>query len=88
MKLIEEPKNKAVITTRFVVNGSIITFVSLDEDGDWQFFGDEDITENDAMVISIEQILKIDDTLAYIPDMRKGQSAFRLNKNSPWQIKK
>ena len=89
MKLIEEPKNKAAITTRFVVKeGSVITFVSLDEDGDWQFLGDEDVEEKDAFIISIEQILEMDKTLKNIPELQKGQSAFRINLDSPWQVKK
>jgi hypothetical protein len=39
MKINNEPENKAVITTKFVVeNNSTIVSVFYDEDGDWQFF--------------------------------------------------
>jgi hypothetical protein len=87
MKLIKESENKAVITTRFVVeNNSTITYVSYDDDGDWQFFGNEDITENDALVISIKQILDIDQSLKDIPEIQEGQNVTRNDINSPWQI--
>jgi len=86
MKLIKENENKAVITTKYIVeNQSIITSVYYDEDGDWQFLGDEDITEEDAFVVSVKQILDIDPTLKNIPEIQLGQTIVRTNKNSLWQ---
>ena len=87
MKLIREPENKAVITTKYVVeNNSTITSVHYDEDGDWQFFGNEYITEDDAVVVSVKQILNIDATLNDIPEIHRGQIAIRTNKNSLWVL--
>ena len=52
MKIIEENKNKSAITTKYVVNNnSIIVSVFYDEDGDWQFFGKEEVSEEDAIVV-------------------------------------
>lgn len=88
MKLSEEIKNKPVITTRYVMDAnSPITYVNYDEVGDWQFFGDEDITESDACVISVEQILALDDTL-YFLDLSPGQSAKRIDLDSDWHTVK
>ena len=87
MELIKEAENKAVITTKYIVeNQSTITSIYYDEDGDWQFFGDEDVTEKDAFVVSIKQILNIDPTLKNIPEIQPGQTIIRSNKNSLWQI--
>ena len=87
MKLIEENTGKTVITTKYVVNdNSPIVSVFFDEDGDWQFFSEEDVCEDDAYIVSIQQILEIDNTLANIPSLEKGQSAFRKDKNSEWEI--
>jgi len=87
MKLAEEIKNKAVITTKYVVNNnSPILSVFYDEDGDWQFFGEEEVGEEDACVISVEQILEIDKTLANMPSLSEGQSAFRSDKESLWKV--
>lgn len=88
MKLSEEVENKAVITTRYVMDAnSPITYVCCDEDGDWQFFGDEDVTESDACVISVKQILSLDDTL-HVLDLSPGQAASRIDIDSPWQTVK
>ena len=47
MKPIDETRNKAVLTTRYVVkNNSPVVTVIYDEDGDWQFLGTEEIDEN------------------------------------------
>ena len=88
MKLVEEIKNKAVITTKYVMNdNSPIVSVFYDEDGDWQFWGKEDFRIIDACVLSVQQILDIDETLALIPNLLEGQSAFRKDKNSLWEIR-
>ena len=85
MKLIDEPKNKAVITTVFVIKQhSPITYISYDDDGDWQFMGNNDVTAKDALVVSIEEILKHDKTLVNLPDLEKGESVSRKNINSQW----
>jgi hypothetical protein len=87
MKLVEEIKNKTVITTKYVVNNnSPIISVFYDEDGDWQFFGEEEVGEEDAYIVSVQQILEIDKTLANIPNLSKGQSAFRTDKKSLWEV--
>lgn len=88
MKLTDEPDNKPVITTRYVMDAnSTITYVVCDEDGDWQFFGNEDVTESDACVLSVKQILAIDNSL-YNLDLDPGQAAGRVDEDSPWQIVK
>lgn len=66
---------------------SPIIYVSYDESGDWQFFGDEDITESDTCVISVEQILALDDTLSFL-DLSPGQSAKRIDPDSDWHTVK
>jgi hypothetical protein len=87
MKLVEENKNKTVITTKYVLNNnSPIISIFYDEDGDWQFFGTEEVGEEDACIVSVQQILEIDKTLANMPSLSKGQSAFRASKESLWEV--
>lgn len=89
MKLINEEKNKAVITTKHVMRDkSPIVYVSYDEDGDWQFFGIEDITTDDAAVISVSQILALCPALSELPDMKQGTAVHRENENSEWILQK
>lgn len=89
MKLINEEKNKAVITTKHVMRDkSPIVYVSYDEDGDWQFFGIEDITTDDAAVISVSQNLALCPALSELPDMKQGTAVYRENENSEWILQK
>jgi hypothetical protein len=85
MKLNDESVNKAVITTRYVLDAnSLITYVVYDEDGDWQFFSDEDVTESDACIVSVKQILALDDSLNEL-DLKPGQATERSDADAPWQ---
>ena len=89
MKIIEENKNKSAITTKYVVNNnSIIVSVFYDEDGDWQFFGKEEVSEEDAIVVSIQEMIDIDKSLVNLPDLKEGESAYRKNKESIWLVRK
>ena len=89
MKIIEENKNKSAITTKYVVNNNaIIVSVFYDEDGDWQFFGKEEVSEEDAIVVSIQEMIDIDKSLVNLPDLKEGESAYRKNKESIWLIRK
>ena len=88
MKIIEENKNKSAITTKYVVNNnSIIVSVFYDEDGDWQFLGEEEVSEEDAIVVSIQEMIDIDKSLVNLPDLKEGESAYRNNKESIWLIR-
>ena len=88
MKIIEENKNKSAITTKYVVNNnSIIVSVFYDEDGDWQFLGEEEVSEEDAIVVSIQEMIDIDKSLVNLPDLKEGESAYRKNKESIWLIR-
>jgi len=89
MKITEEDKNKSAITTKYVVNNnSIIVSVFYDEDGDWQFLGEEEVSEEDAIVVSIQEMIDIDKSLVNLPDLKEGESAYRKNKESIWLIRK
>lgn len=89
MRITEEDKNKSAITTKYVVNNnSIIVSVFYDEDGDWQFLGEEEVSEEDAIVVSIQEMIDIDKSLVNLPDLKEGESAYRKNKESIWLIRK
>ncbi len=88
MKLKEEPKNKSVLTTSYVLTSdSPITFVLYDEDGDWQLFGEEEIKEDeDAYLVSIDEILELQPALRRLPDMQPGQAVARELDSTRWYI--
>lgn len=77
---------KPVITTRQVIEGSdSVACVTLDEEGDWQVFGFEDFTDDDLDTVSVEEMLQIAPSLAFLPDMAPGESVTRGSKEEPWE---
>ena len=83
----DDPPNTATITTRPVMDGtSWIALVSHDEDdGGWQFIGPEGPLEEQAMVVGLGSILRVDPTIAELADLPPGWRAWRANRESPWQ---
>ena len=80
--------NICVFTTRYVMKDkSPIVRVLHDEDGDWQFLGDEgNLQESDAMVVSLGEIIQFDETLWGIIDLPIEKQALRNDKGTPWYI--
>lgn len=78
----------AVITTKFIIeDGSPIVSVFKDTEGDWQFFGkEENITEEDARVVSLREILELDSSIKDVLFMSNGMQAWRENYNEEWKI--
>ena len=86
MTISQFDKKKPVITTVFVVKQkSPITEVVYDTDGDLQMLGDEDSEVEDAMVLSLEQMLDLDKTLLDLPDLEQGMRYLRNNIGENWQ---
>jgi len=89
MELKLEKANKPAITTKFIMgNSKEITYVKYDDEGDWQFLSGDIVSEADAMVVSIAEILQKDSSLLSLPDIAEDEVFTRLNKNSPWQKSK
>jgi hypothetical protein len=87
MKVEEIPSNTAVFTTRFVIaENSPILYVTCDSDGDWHFMGDDDVTEEDAKLVSIKNILDLDNTLKDLPPLEEGYRAIRESKDDEWEL--
>lgn len=80
--------NTYVFTTKYVMqNNSPIVRVLHDEDGDWQFLGDEgNLQETDAMVVSLGEIIEFDSTLSGVIDLPIGKQALRNNIGENWYI--
>lgn len=88
MKLKEEAKHKSVLTTSHVLTkSSPVTYVLYDEEGDWQLFGDEEFDENeDAYLVTVEEILEMEPALRKLPDLQMGQAATRTADSTRWFI--
>lgn len=92
MKTFEDSLNTAVFTTSFVVRDKKeITFVTHDiEDGAWEFFSNDifDDYQDVAMLISLEEMIDIDDTILNIADLALGYKATRQTRKDDWTITK
>ncbi|GKX57117.1 hypothetical protein SOASR030_32290 [Leminorella grimontii] len=85
MRLVDEEKNTPVVTTRQIMSGSVlITHVFYDDDGAWQLFGGETISEADTVVVSVQQILSQDDSLLALPDIEMGRNVYRESRVQGW----
>ena len=80
-----ERLNLATFVTKGVFEGSPITYVVHDEDGDWQFLTDEDPTEENAMIVAFEEVVELDPTVNELFDLGYGQSAHRDSPQDAWQ---
>jgi len=82
-----DPRNVAVITVRqIVLEGHAILRVSHDaDDGGWQFLEWETPGEKDTMLISLEEAVRLDPTLAELADLPLGWRACRRAPGEPWR---
>jgi len=77
--------NIAVITTMSITNKySIVKRVVRDIEGDWQFLDGNDVSEQNARVVSLQDILNLDSSLIEILNIPVGSVAIRDDKNKEW----
>ncbi|MDE7228756.1 MAG: hypothetical protein K2N31_10615 [Treponemataceae bacterium] len=72
--LFKDAKNTMVITTKEILNGEHpVTTVFHDlDDGMWQFLDGEELSEERAAIISLEEMAEIDDSVNDIADLPLG----------------
>jgi len=85
MKFNEE-LNVMVITTKKILNKkSPILFVSHDaDDGMWQFLDGKEANFDEAMIVGLEEIVNIDNSLNDIADLELGWYAWRETRTGNW----
>ena len=78
--------NQYVITTKYVINNnSPIIRVIHEKDGAWQFLGkEENLSESDAFVLSLEEILYLDNTLQDVLSLPLRKQAYRTSPKDSW----
>ena len=84
-----EERNLGVFTTQYVIDGSPILFVLHDkEEGDWQFQGGEDFTDQDIRLVALENVTKMDPTVNDLFNLGMGERAWRTHAGDEWQREK
>lgn len=86
----DEPENTAVITCCHIIeNAADILYVSHDaEDGMWQFLCGSTHMQEQARVVSLNEIFTLDHTVSELANMPWGYIAERKSKYAKWKMKK
>ncbi|MBW1658560.1 MULTISPECIES: DUF4262 domain-containing protein [Flavobacterium] len=80
-----EPKNLTAFTTRqWLDTEKPIIRVVHDEDGDWQFLTDDEISTENIIIVALEQIILKDKTLNKLFDLNYGEEAERKFIGDEW----
>ena len=58
--------------------------MKLDEEGDWMAFGENE--SDDCDCLSLEEAIALDASLTSLPDLQRGQSAWRETVGDEWQV--
>ncbi|CAI2768117.1 DUF4262 domain-containing protein [Flavobacterium collinsii] len=84
-----EPKNLTAFTTKNWLNdGKSILRVIHDEDGDWQFLTNDEISAENIVIVALEQLILSDKTLNEIFNLEYGEEAERDFIGDKWVRKK
>lgn len=82
----DQPRNCAVITLRSIAfDGDPILHVTHDrDDHGWQFLSLEDFQMEDACVLGLEEIVRLDPTVLELAGLPPGWHAWRRSPSEPW----
>lgn len=80
-----EERNLGVYTTQEILDGEPVLFVYHNEDGDWQFHSSSEPDLNDAKLVSLECITKLDPTINEIHFLQYGWKAWRDKVGNEWE---
>lgn len=64
-----------------------ILYVSHDEDGYWQFLCGCNDNEDDARIVSLADILEIDESMADLAELDYGEYAVAEDETSDWVVR-
>lgn len=82
----DDPKNVVTFTVRQIArDGNPILRVTHDsEDGAWQFLEWGTPSEEDAMIVGLEEMTRIDSSIIELADLPLGWRATRRSIAEPW----
>jgi hypothetical protein len=80
-----EERSLGVYTTKQAFNGAPILFVYHNDDGDWQFHTSSNPNLQDAILVCLEEITKLDGSINDIYHLQYGWSAWRGSIQDGWQ---
>ena len=87
--MFTEPENTACFTCVHVLedNQPVVLVTHDNDDGSWQFLCGADTHEvSDARVVALIEMVKMDESLNVLFDMRMGFEAIRKTKEEHWEL--
>ena len=83
----EEPENVATFTVGKILKGeaSILLVCHDAVDGSWQFLTGEAFDMNDAMLVSLKEMVIRDSSVLELADLPLGWCATRTHRESQWE---
>ena len=82
----DQPRNCATFTVRQVMQKEepILTVSHAEEDHSWSFVGPSGFSMKDAMLVCLEEVVKLDLSILEVADLPSGWQAIRQSPNHPW----
>ena len=88
MNFKDDPKTMIITTKRIISKEADIVLVFHDdEDGIWQFLDGYENDEKNAVIISLQEMISIDNSIEEIDDLPLGWVAWRVDRQSVWNRK-
>jgi hypothetical protein len=81
----DAPNTASFTSTHIFKQGMPILQVSHDEnDGAWQFHSGQSVTTKDLMIVGLDEIVRLDASIAALADLPLGWQATRSSPSSEW----
>lgn len=82
------PDTEVIVLERILFGNAPLRLVARDPDaGMWQFLDGEDVTESDAVIAELGDLIDFDPSLEQLAVMPSGVHAWRETTDAPWQIR-
>jgi len=86
--LFDQPRNCAVFTLRQIIEKTVpilVVYHDIDDHG-WQFLSNIETRREDARIVGLEEITKLDPTVFEVAKIEPGYHAWRKAVGESWNI--
>lgn len=84
-KFFEARNTATYVAKQIFKEGRPILRAVHEEDGDWQFLTGEIVTADDIMIVTLEQVVKRDETVNNLFNLPRGYLATRESREAKWR---
>jgi hypothetical protein len=83
---VYDPSDTMICLKRILAGQAEVKYVLHDPEGGYQFLDGEDVEDDDAAVVPLNEIIANDPTLMTVACLPQGFAAFRESVNEPWAV--